>query len=54
MNFEGVYCRDFSRSIKAEHVVIASGPYQKPFVPDLSVDQHDLLEIHASSYKAPE
>ena len=39
--------------IKAEHVVIASGPYQKPFVPDLSVDQHDLLQIHASSYKAP-
>ena len=40
-------------SINAEHVVIASGPYQKPFTPALSVDQDDLLQIHASAYKAP-
>ncbi len=50
---EGYIAETSAGPIKAEHVVIASGPYQKPFVPDLSVDQHDLLQIHASSYKAP-
>ena len=50
---EGYIAETSAGSIKAAHVVIASGPYQKPFVPDLSVDRHDLLQIHASSYKAP-
>jgi putative flavoprotein involved in K+ transport len=40
--------------IKALHVVIASGPYQKPVVPDLSVDQSDLFQVHASAYKQPD
>ena len=39
--------------IKALHIVIASGPYQKPIVPDLSVDQNDLFQVHASAYKQP-
>ena len=39
--------------IKALHIVIASGPYQKPVVPDLSVDQNDLFQVHASAYKQP-
>src|SRR5579871_6507772 len=40
-------------SISARHVVIASGPYQKPFMPNLPMDPSDLLQLHASAYKAP-
>ncbi len=39
--------------IKALNVVIATGPYQKPVVPDLSADLDDLFQVHASTYKQP-
>jgi putative flavoprotein involved in K+ transport len=40
--------------IKALNVVIASGPYQKPVVPDLPIDPDGLFRIHASAYKHPD
>jgi putative flavoprotein involved in K+ transport len=39
--------------IKALNVVIATGPYQKPVVPDLSVDLNGLFQVHASAYRQP-
>jgi putative flavoprotein involved in K+ transport len=39
--------------INATNVVVASGPYQKPVVPDLSTDLGDLFQVHASAYKHP-
>ena len=39
--------------IQALNVVIATGPYQRPVVPDLPVDL-DLFQIHASAYKQPD
>ena len=50
---EGYVAETSAGSIRAGHVVIASGPYQRPFVPGLPVDQNDLLQLHASAYKAP-
>ena len=40
--------------IKASNVVVATGPYQKPVVPDLSVDLNGLFQLHASAYKQPD
>jgi len=40
--------------IKALNVVIATGPYQKPVVPDLAADLDDLFQVHASGYKQPD
>jgi putative flavoprotein involved in K+ transport len=40
--------------IRALNVVIATGPYQKPVVPDLSAAQTDLFQVHASAYKHPD
>jgi putative flavoprotein involved in K+ transport len=41
-------------AIKALNVVVASGPYQKPVVPDLSADLNGLFRVHASAYKQPD
>jgi putative flavoprotein involved in K+ transport len=40
-------------SIAARNVVIATGPYQRPLVPDL-LENPDLAQLHANAYKAPE
>jgi len=37
--------------IKALNVVIASGPYQKPVVPDVPGDLGGIFRVHASAYK---
>jgi putative flavoprotein involved in K+ transport len=39
--------------IKALNVVIASGPYQKPAVPDLPTDPGGPFQVHASAYRHP-
>jgi putative flavoprotein involved in K+ transport len=38
--------------ISAENVVIATGPYQRPVIPSLVIDE-DLLQLHASRYAEP-
>ena len=40
-------------NIAARNVVVATGPYQRPIVPDL-LRNEDIFQIHASAYKAPD
>jgi putative flavoprotein involved in K+ transport len=40
--------------IKAQNVVVASGPYQQPIVPDLPIDPGGPFRVHASAYKRPD
>jgi putative flavoprotein involved in K+ transport len=39
--------------ITANNVVIASGPYQRPIIPDIVLEDIDILQIHSSAYKGP-
>jgi len=41
-------------TIAAANVVIATGPYQRPAMPDLSSRDCDLFQVHASAYKRPD
>jgi putative flavoprotein involved in K+ transport len=41
-------------AITADNVVVATGPYQKPVMPALLHDQPGLLQVHASTYRAPD
>jgi putative flavoprotein involved in K+ transport len=51
----GCYVAETSAGpIRAMNVVIASGPYQKPVVPDLSADLNGTFRVHASAYKQPD
>lgn len=38
--------------LAADNVVVATGPYQRPVVPDL-LRETDVFQVHASRYKAP-
>jgi putative flavoprotein involved in K+ transport len=40
--------------VKATNIVVASGPYQKPLVPDLPTEPGDLFRVHACDYKRPD
>jgi putative flavoprotein involved in K+ transport len=40
--------------IAADNVVVATGPYQRPILPDLLRDEPDLFQVHASGYLNPE
>jgi putative flavoprotein involved in K+ transport len=43
------------RSYEAAQVVIATGPFQVPRTPLMAVDlDHGVLQLHSSSYRAPE
>jgi putative flavoprotein involved in K+ transport len=50
----GFIIRTTAGSITARNVVIATGPYQRPIIPDLLTDEHGLFQIHASAYRNPE
>ncbi|MBR1238342.1 NAD(P)-binding domain-containing protein [Bradyrhizobium sp. AUGA SZCCT0182] len=39
-------------TIEANNVVVATGPYQQPLMPDLLRD-HPVFQVHASSYRNP-
>src|SRR5262249_4169377 len=39
--------------VHATNVVIATGPYQRPVVPDLGFDGCSLFQVHAGAYKEP-
>ncbi|MGN6167836.1 MAG: flavin-containing monooxygenase, partial [Solirubrobacteraceae bacterium] len=42
------------RSYSAEQVVIATGPFQVPFVPAIADDLgHDVVHMHSTRYRAP-
>jgi putative flavoprotein involved in K+ transport len=40
--------------LKAHNVVVATGPYQRPIVPDLLAGNSRLFQVHASAYKEPD
>jgi len=40
-------------AIEAANVVVATGPYQRPLMPDLLLDAPGLFQVHASKYRAP-
>jgi putative flavoprotein involved in K+ transport len=40
--------------IAAANVVIATGPYQRPVVPDLLPTDDRIFQVHASAYRAPD
>jgi putative flavoprotein involved in K+ transport len=39
--------------IEASNVVVATGPYQRPFVPALLSDNIGIFQVHASRYREP-
>jgi putative flavoprotein involved in K+ transport len=39
--------------IESDNVVVATGPYQRPKLPDLLRDHNDLFQVHAASYTNP-
>ena len=41
-------------SFAARNVVIATGPYQRPVVPQLIAEDCDLFQVHASAYREPQ
>jgi putative flavoprotein involved in K+ transport len=40
--------------ITADTVVVATGPYQRPVMPNLLQDQPGLFQVHAIGYRAPD
>ncbi|TKW80308.1 MAG: FAD-dependent oxidoreductase [Bradyrhizobium icense] len=41
-------------AIAANNVVVATGPYQRPLMPDLLRDEARLFQVHASHYSNPQ
>ncbi|WP_103335922.1 flavin-containing monooxygenase [Pseudotabrizicola formosa] len=39
--------------IEAAQVVVATGPFQKPLIPDMVPARAGLMQLHSSAYKAP-
>jgi putative flavoprotein involved in K+ transport len=43
------------RAIETDQVVIATGPFQAPFVPPIAEGLgHDVLQMHSTAYRSPE
>lgn len=44
-----------NRRIEADHVVVATGPFQRPLVPTLAVDlAPEVFQMHSTGYRRPE
>ena len=41
-------------TIESDNVVVATGPYQRPKLPDVAGDTGDLFQVHASHYANPQ
>jgi len=52
---DGVFVAETADEIfKAKQVVVATGPFQVPFVPPIAKDfDHDLAQIHSADYRNP-
>ncbi|MBR1144761.1 NAD(P)-binding domain-containing protein [Bradyrhizobium sp. AUGA SZCCT0431] len=50
---DGFIAETAKGTIEANNVVVATGPYQQPLVPDLLRD-HPVFQIHANSYRNPD
>lgn len=40
--------------VEARNVVVATGPYQRPVIPDLLAGNRGVFQLHANAYKEPE
>ncbi len=40
--------------IESDNVVVATGPYQRPKIPDLLRDRKNLFQVHAANYTNPD
>lgn len=44
-----------TKTFKAQHVIVATGPFHKPFTPPCHSNiSEDILQIHSEHYKSPE
>ncbi len=50
---KGFIAETSAGAIAAAQVVVATGPYQRPALPDLPLATCDLFQLHASAYRAP-
>jgi putative flavoprotein involved in K+ transport len=50
----GYFVETSEGPIVAKNVVIATGPYQRPIIPDLLPGDAGLFQVHASAYKEPD
>jgi putative flavoprotein involved in K+ transport len=52
----GTYvARTGSQDYRAQHVIVATGPFQVPVVPAISSDvDDDVVQVHSSTYRRPE
>ena len=51
----GYRVRTDATPLFADQVVVATGPFQRPFVPDLATDlAPDVVQLHSSDYRNPE
>lgn len=50
----GFVAQTSSGPIAADHVVVATGPYQRPYIPIPFPAGLDLFQVHASTYKNPD
>ncbi len=50
---EGFWVETSAGPIAARQVVVATGPYQRPDIPALLPPRDDILQLHASAYRAP-
>ena len=51
---DGFIAETSEGAIAADNVVVATGPYQRPLLPDLLRDAPELFQIHAANYLNPE
>ena len=52
-NAAGFLAETADGTIEAEHVVVATGPYQRALIPDL-LRRHPVFQVHAKNYRNPE
>lgn len=50
---EGFLVETSQGLIEAGNVIAATGPFQRPLVPDLVPDREGLMQIHSSAYRNP-
>jgi putative flavoprotein involved in K+ transport len=50
----GFVAKTCAGPIEAGNVVVATGPYQRPVIPDLLAGNNRVFQVHASAYKEPD
>ncbi len=50
----GFVAETSSGPVRAANVVVATGPYQRPVVPDICLCDSNVFQLHANAYKSPD